>query len=180
VVINKQRRAAAAGPIPGTPPATPQFAALSGAPGVQAQPTPDPRRTVVVAEDALFEGNVSGPGELEMQIHGAVKGDVRVDHVVVGEGAHVEGGIYAKRVEVCGNVTGTITATQVRLHSGCNVDGDIAHVQMSMEIGALFQGRSLRLQGQGQATAATPKSEQAPEGKSGGDARAATPAEAIV
>jgi cytoskeletal protein CcmA (bactofilin family) len=179
-MLNKQRRAAAAGPIPGTPPATTQLAALSGGPGVQAQPKPDPRRTVVVAADALFEGNVSGPGELEMQIHGAVKGDVRVDHVVVGEGAHVEGGIYAERVEVRGNVTGTITATQVRLHSGCHVDGDIAHVQLSMEIGALFEGRSLRLQRQDQASAATPKSQQAPERKSDGDARAATPAEAIV
>jgi cytoskeletal protein CcmA (bactofilin family) len=99
-------------------------------------------KTSVIAEDALIEGKVSGR---ELQIDGAVKGDVRVDHVIVGGGARLDGGIFAETVEVRGNVAGSITAKQVRLFEGCHVDGDISHEQLSVEIGASFQGRSLRL-----------------------------------
>jgi cytoskeletal protein CcmA (bactofilin family) len=91
-----------------------------------------------------LEGNITGGGEL--QVDGAIKGDVRVERVTIGEGGHVDGGVYAEAVEVRGRVNGSITAKQVRLHSDCHVDGDITHEQLAMETGAFFQGRSLRLQ----------------------------------
>jgi cytoskeletal protein CcmA (bactofilin family) len=92
----------------------------------------------------LFEGDISGGGDI--QIDGTVKGDVRVDHVTVGESGQIEGGVYAEAVEVRGRVSGSITAKQVRLYGACHVDGDITHEQLAMETGAFFQGRSLRLQ----------------------------------
>lgn len=98
----------------------------------------------LVAPDMTLEGNITGGGEL--QIDGAIKGDVRVERVTIGEGGHVDGGVYAESVEVRGRVNGSITAKQVRLHAACHVDGDITHEQLAMEIGAFFQGRSLRLQ----------------------------------
>jgi cytoskeletal protein CcmA (bactofilin family) len=49
-------------------------------------------------------------------------------------------------VEVRGRVSGSITAKQVRLYGGAHVEGDITHEQLSIENGAFFQGRSLRLQ----------------------------------
>ena len=91
-----------------------------------------------------LEGNLTGGGEL--QVDGAVKGDVRVEHVTIGDGGQVDGGVFAEAVEVRGKVTGSITAKQVRLHGACRVEGDISHEQLAMEIGAYFQGRSLRLQ----------------------------------
>jgi cytoskeletal protein CcmA (bactofilin family) len=98
----------------------------------------------LIAADMTFEGNVSGGGEL--QIDGHVKGDVRVERVVIGDGGQVDGGIFAEAVEVRGRVCGAITAKQVRLYGACHVDGDITHEQLAMETGAFFQGRSLRLQ----------------------------------
>ncbi|MGI8840595.1 MAG: bactofilin family protein [Caulobacteraceae bacterium] len=98
----------------------------------------------LIAPDMTLEGNVTGGGEL--QVDGAIKGDVRVERVTIGEGGHVDGGVYAEAVEVRGRVSGSITAKQVRLHAACHVDGDITHEQLAMEIGAFFQGRSLRLQ----------------------------------
>jgi cytoskeletal protein CcmA (bactofilin family) len=92
----------------------------------------------------ILEGNISGGGEI--QIDGVIKGDVRIEHVTVGDGGQVEGGIYAEAVEVRGRVSGSITAKQVRLYGACHVDGDITHEQLAMETGAFFQGRSLRLQ----------------------------------
>jgi len=91
-----------------------------------------------------LEGNISGGGEI--QIDGVIKGDVRVEHVTVGENGQVDGGIYAEAVEVRGKVSGSITAKQVRLLGSCHVEGDITHEQLAMETGAYFQGRSLRLQ----------------------------------
>ena len=91
-----------------------------------------------------IEGNITGGGEL--QVDGAIKGDVRVERVTIGDGGHVDGGVYAEAVEVRGRVNGSITAKQVRLHGACHVDGDITHEQLAMEPGAFFQGRSLRLQ----------------------------------
>ena len=149
-------------PAPTPHPAQPAAAAPSHpAPQAEAQPRPAPRGqrpTSLIAADTLIEGNVSGGGEL--QIDGSVKGDVRVDHVTVGDGGQVEGGIYAEAVEVRGKVTGSITAKQVRLYGACHVDGDITHEQLAMETGAFFQGRSLRLQRPAQ-SAATPRPEPA-------------------
>lgn len=98
----------------------------------------------LIANDMTLEGNISGGGEL--QVDGAIKGDVRVERVTIGDGGHVDGGVYAEAVEVRGRVSGSITAKQVRLHGACHVEGDITHEQLAMETGAFFQGRSLRLQ----------------------------------
>jgi len=98
----------------------------------------------LVASDMTLEGNITGGGEL--QVDGTIKGDVRVEHVTIGDGGHVDGGVFAEAVEVRGRVSGSITAKQVRLYGACHVDGDITHEQLAMETGAFFQGRSLRLQ----------------------------------
>ncbi|MEO8926069.1 MAG: polymer-forming cytoskeletal protein, partial [Caulobacteraceae bacterium] len=98
----------------------------------------------LIAADMTLEGNITGGGEL--QVDGAIKGDVRVERVTIGDGGHVDGGVYAEAVEVRGRVNGSITAKQVRLYGSCHVDGDITHEQLAMETGAFFQGRSLRLQ----------------------------------
>ncbi len=97
----------------------------------------------VIAADMTLEGNVTGGGEL--QIDGSIKGDVRAERVTIGETGQVDGGVFAESVEVRGKVIGSITAKQVRLHGSCHMDGDITHEQLAMEIGAFFQGRSLRL-----------------------------------
>jgi cytoskeletal protein CcmA (bactofilin family) len=120
-------------------------------------PRPSKAPSIIGAE-LTIEGDVSGGGEL--QIEGTIKGDVRIEHVTVGDSGSVEGGIYAEAVEVRGKVSGSITAKQVRLYGACHVDGDITHEQLAMETGAFFQGRSLRLQRPATA-AAPPKPEPA-------------------
>lgn len=111
----------------------------------------------VIGKDMRIEGNVGGQGEL--RIDGVVKGDVRMERVIVGDAGQVDGAIHAEAVEVRGKVTGSITAKQVRLFGACHVDGDITHEQLAMETGAFFQGRSLRLQ---RATPATPAATPSP------------------
>jgi len=102
------------------------------------------KTTSLISSDLKLEGSITGGSEV--QIDGSITGDVRVEKVTVGEGGHVEGGVFAEAVEVRGRVSGAITAKQVRLHGAAHVEGDITHEQLSIETGAFFQGRSLRLQ----------------------------------
>ena len=159
-MFSKPSSSTPTGGQPATP-ATPQPAAAPApSPAMDARPSAPraPRATSLIASDMTLEGNISGGGEI--QIDGTVKGDVRVEHVTVGDGGTVDGGIYAEAVEIRGKVAGSITAKQVRLYGACHVDGDITHEQLAMETGAFFQGRSLRLQRPAQpASVSPPKSE---------------------
>ena len=131
--------------------------AAPAAPAESARPQPRGAKTAgasIIGPDMVLEGDISGGGEI--QIDGTVKGDIRVEHVTIGDGGQVEGGVYAEAVEVRGSVTGSITAKQVRLYGACHVDGDITHEQLAMETGAFFQGRSLRLQRPAAATRPEP------------------------
>ena len=115
---------------------------LSTAPA--STPATGKRGVSLIAADLKLEGSITGGSEV--QIDGQVAGDVRVERVLIGEGGLVDGGVFAEAVEVRGRVSGSITAKQVRLHGAAHVEGDITHEQLSIENGAFFQGRSLRLQ----------------------------------
>lgn len=127
-----------------------------GAKAAAAPPQPTPaapsRGSSVLARDLVFEGNVSGQGELT--IDGQIKGDVKVGRLVIGDTGSVEGAIQADNVEVRGRVVGSVTGQQVRLLGTAYVDGDINHEQLAIEVGAYFQGRCLQ-RGSGQAAPAS-------------------------
>jgi cytoskeletal protein CcmA (bactofilin family) len=131
-------------PIPGGSPAAPVRTASPSA--------AIPRGLSTLSSDLQFEGSITGGGDL--QIDGAVKGDVRVGRLIVGETGAVEGNVSADYVEVRGRVVGGISGKQVKLIATAYVDGDITAEQMSIDIGAYFQGRVL--QGRREAPAPTP------------------------
>ena len=89
-----------------------------------------------------YEGNISGGGDL--QIDGALKGDVRLQRVIIGENGSVDGAVGADLVEVRGKVNGSITGKSVKLYATARVEGDITQEQLSIEPGAWFQGRSIQ------------------------------------
>ncbi|TAJ62099.1 polymer-forming cytoskeletal protein [Brevundimonas sp.] len=128
-------------PTPGAP-ASPARAATA----------PSPRGLSTLSSDLQFDGNISGGGDL--QIDGSIKGDVRVGRLIVGETGAVEGNVSADYVEVRGRIVGGISGKQVKLIATAYVDGDITAEQMSIDIGAYFQGRVL--QGRREAPAPTP------------------------
>ena len=131
-------------PTPGQPAASAPRAA---------GPAPVSQRGLsTLSSDLQFEGGISGSGDL--QIDGAIKGDVRVGRLIVGETGAVEGNVSADYVEVRGRIVGGISGKQVKLIATAYVDGDITAEQMSIDIGAYFQGRVL--QGRREAPAPTP------------------------
>ena len=120
-----------------------------------AVPAPSPiassRGLSTLSSDLQFEGNISGAGDL--QVDGSIKGDVRVGRLIVGETGAVEGNVTADYLEVRGRIVGAVNGKQVKLVSTAYVDGDITAEQLSIDIGAYFQGRCV--QGRRDAPAAT-------------------------
>lgn len=104
---------------------------------------PAPQKTASqLSADLTFEGNISGQGDLH--IDGAVRGDVRVGRLTVGETGNVEGSVMGDYIEIRGRVVGAVNGKQVKLMGTAYVDGDITHEQLSIDVGAYFQGRCLQ------------------------------------
>ncbi|RZJ88052.1 MAG: polymer-forming cytoskeletal protein [Brevundimonas sp.] len=142
---------AAIPPLPDLPSPGVSRAAPAAAPS-QASTSVSNRGLSTLSADLAFEGNISGAGDL--QADGQIKGDVRVGRLIVGETGAVEGNVQADYVEVRGRVVGGVSGKQVKLVATAYVDGDITAEQLSIDIGAYFQGRVL--QGARQAPAPAP------------------------
>ena len=139
-------------PRPATTAAIPPLPDMPAKPAAAASPTSSSNRGLsTLSSDLKFEGSISGAGDL--QIDGQIKGDIRVGRLIVGETGAVEGNVSADYVEVRGRIVGTTSGKQVKLVSTAYVDGDITAEQLSIDIGAYFQGRCV--QGRRDAPAAT-------------------------
>jgi cytoskeletal protein CcmA (bactofilin family) len=108
-------------------------------PAPAAAPRPQARVASMLGADLVFEGSITGDGEL--LVDGAVKGDIHVARLVIGEHAHVEGTVRGASVEVRGRVMGNVEGKAVHLLQSAHVEGDITHEQLSIDVGAFFQGR---------------------------------------
>ncbi|KQY96496.1 polymer-forming cytoskeletal protein [Brevundimonas sp. Root1423] len=121
-----------------------------------AAPAPVSQRGLsTLSSDLQFDGNITGSGDL--QIDGAIKGDVRVGRLIVGETGAIEGNVSGDYIEIRGRVVGAISGKQVKLIATAYVDGDITAEQMSIDIGAYFQGRVLQGRREAPAPTAAPR-----------------------
>src|SRR3712207_4901858 len=99
----------------------------------------------VLGSDLVIKGGIEGRGEIQLQ--GRAWGDVKVERLIVGDAAELEGSVDAVMVEVRGRVAGSITARQVRLLPTAKGEGDITYEQLAIELGAQFEGRCSRSKG---------------------------------
>lgn len=96
----------------------------------------------VIGPDLTITGNLVSKGEV--QIEGIIDGDIHGSHVIVGQQARVNGGILAEEVVVRGHVVGSVKSKRVMLQASSQVEGDIYHNAISIEEGAMFEGKSRR------------------------------------
>jgi cytoskeletal protein CcmA (bactofilin family) len=139
----------AAAPAPGPAPA-PTASPIAGGTAFSSAAPARPAGAAaasVIAPDLLIKGGIEGRGEIQLQ--GKAWGDVKVERLMVGEAATLEGSVEAIVVEVRGRVTGSISARQVKLHPSAKVEGDITYEQLSIDNGAFFEGRCIRSKGEG-------------------------------
>ncbi|MBS0564000.1 MAG: polymer-forming cytoskeletal protein [Proteobacteria bacterium] len=115
------------------------------------KPKPSPS---VLSSDLTITGNVRTTGDV--QIEGAVEGDIRAHMLIVGESATIKGEIVADDIVVNGRVVGRVRGLKVRLSASARVEGDIIHKTIAIESGAHFEG-SVQRQEDPLATGAQPR-----------------------
>lgn len=101
-----------------------------------------PKSVSVIGADLTITGNLICKGEV--QVDGIVEGDIEGSNVVIGEEATIRGSITGDEVIVRGHVVGTVRGKRVMLQTTSQVEGDIFHQSLSIEQGALFEGKSRR------------------------------------
>jgi cytoskeletal protein CcmA (bactofilin family) len=97
----------------------------------------------IISPGLQVTGNLICDGDV--QVEGAIEGDIRARHVTVGEAGSIVGHTIAERVVVSGKVNGKITAPTVVMHPSAKVFGDIAHETLTIETGAHFEGKCMRI-----------------------------------
>src|SRR4051794_35431398 len=105
-------------------------------------PARKPIACSLIAENVALVGDLATEGEV--QLDGALRGDLKAGHLSIGETGQVEGAVEAETVEIRGHVAGTTAARAVRLYAPARVDGDIPHPQLAIDAGAHFSGRSVK------------------------------------
>ncbi|MEO5335671.1 MAG: polymer-forming cytoskeletal protein [Magnetospirillum sp. WYHS-4] len=111
-----------------------------------AKPPVQPARAAtpsIISTDLRIVGDLNSDGEI--QVDGAVDGDIRSRVLLVGETAHIKGEIIADAVRVHGHVNGQIKANTVSLATTAHVIGDILHENLSIEKGAFLEGHCRRM-----------------------------------
>ena len=97
----------------------------------------------VISSDTVIKGKIDFKGEL--LIEGKASGDILGDNLTLGPSAKVDGKIIVKAITVQGNFTGFIRSDTVKLAAGSTVKGDIEHSEISIETGANFNGKVIRI-----------------------------------
>jgi cytoskeletal protein CcmA (bactofilin family) len=127
----------------GLEPRSPNAGAANGA---QRRPAaPESLEKSVIGNDLRIIGQglkIIGRGVL--QVDGEIEGDVQGAEVIVGEKGKVTGMVAGQQVIVRGTVSGVVCAKTVALQASSNVEGDVHHMSLAIEQGAVFEGRSRR------------------------------------
>ena len=93
----------------------------------------------LLGPDFTVTGDIVSEGEI--QIDGAIDGDVRCARLIVGESGRIRCQISADQALIRGTVDGQIEAKSVVLTSSARVVGDIHHQTLTIEPGAQLDGR---------------------------------------
>ena len=116
-----------------------------GANGVQPVVSAESTEKSVIGNDLRIIGQglkIIGRGIL--QVDGDIEGDVQGAEVIVGEKGKVTGMVAGQQVVIHGNVYGAVCGKMVALRATSHVEGDVHHMALAIEQGAVFEGRSRR------------------------------------
>jgi len=92
-----------------------------------------------LAASLVIEGDLRGRGDL--RVEGTLRGTVALEGTfAVGPQAQVTAPLRARRVEVMGEVVGSIEAQHVTVRSGGWVSGDVRAGTLAIDDGATLEG----------------------------------------
>ena len=95
----------------------------------------------VLASDLTILGEgVTIVSQNKLRIEGRIRGDVHAREVVIEKQGSVTGEVWAERIDVLGEVRGSLIAVTLTLHGSAKVIGDVMHQKLSIAEGAQFDG----------------------------------------
>ncbi|MFO1126297.1 MAG: polymer-forming cytoskeletal protein [Methylocystis sp.] len=96
----------------------------------------------IISADFRVTGNMTSDGEV--QLDGAVEGNLKAKSVAVGDSGSVRGEVRADKVHVRGTITGPIHARTVEIAKSAKVTGDVFYESLTVETGAVIDGACKR------------------------------------
>jgi cytoskeletal protein CcmA (bactofilin family) len=105
---------------------------------------PAPDVVTTFAPGMLITGNVLCTGAVH--IYGRVIGEIRASHLIVSEGASIEGKVTVQEAIIQGTFKGILHGSSVKLQGTAVVEGEIHNKALTIEQNALFEGVSRRLE----------------------------------
>ncbi|MGD9331323.1 MAG: polymer-forming cytoskeletal protein [Desulfobacterales bacterium] len=113
--------------------------------------------STLLGEDARIEGHLDFGGTLRLdgKLEGTLTG--RNGTLIIGENAVLKADITVKNAVIMGTVTGTVEALEkIELYPPAKIDGDITAPKVTIEAGALLNGKCLMEAPGGKQTKASP------------------------
>jgi|JI10StandDraft_1071094.scaffolds.fasta_scaffold63642_4 cytoskeletal protein CcmA (bactofilin family) len=101
-----------------------------------------------IGSEVTITGNISGKGDLHLD--GSVEGDIHCASLILGSGGRVKGNINAETATLGGTVGGTISAKTLIVEKTARISGDLSYESLSIDTGALVDGRLTQRSGEGQ------------------------------
>ncbi len=96
----------------------------------------------IISADMNVLGNVVSEGFID--IDGSVEGNVRCESTTIREHGKIQGDVMADVVQIYGHVEGVVKAKEVHLYKTAHVKGVIMHETLSIEDGAVVDGKFKR------------------------------------
>ncbi len=93
----------------------------------------------VFGADVTIKGDVNATADLH--IDGRIEGDITCASLVQGEASEVVGAIRADKARLAGTVRGSITVVDLVIQKSARIHGDVHYETLSIEQGALVDGR---------------------------------------
>lgn len=106
---------------------------------------PETRKPSTVAEGLAITGDIRGEGDL--RIDGRLDGSIACRNLTIGPSGAVFGRIKADAVIVEGRIEGEVEARAVTLRDSAHMLGDVHHEVISVDAGAVLEGRYSRRDG---------------------------------
>ncbi|MFA7585805.1 MAG: polymer-forming cytoskeletal protein [Novosphingobium sp.] len=108
----------------------------------------------VLGADTIITGDIAASADLHLD--GKVTGDIACAALVQGESSDVSGNIVADTARLAGAVRGSITARELVILKTARIHGDVHYDALTIEQGALVDGRLAPRHGAEDADAAEP------------------------
>ena len=93
----------------------------------------------VLGQDAVLRGDVAASGDIHLD--GRVEGDVACAGLVQGETGVIVGALTAETARIAGTIEGSVSVRALVILRTARLTGDVAYEALTIEQGALVEGR---------------------------------------